>query len=94
MADEVALALPHIIPFTHATAADLGAVKVIQLLEHNLSADGVYWLMADASNRYHVVCSRRWLPRKSFDTLIAAIGHIQTHHWAIDYTEASIEEEV
>jgi hypothetical protein len=49
VADEVALALPHIIPFVHKQAEDLGPVKVIQLLEHTLSADGVYWLMADSS---------------------------------------------
>ncbi|KPV53845.1 hypothetical protein SE17_07245, partial [Kouleothrix aurantiaca] len=49
VAVEVALALPHIIPFVHKQVQDLGPVKVIQLLEHNLSADGVYWLMADSS---------------------------------------------
>ncbi len=52
------VALPHIIPFAHAQASDLGLVKVVQLLEHNLSAEGVYWLMADTSGRYHVVIYR------------------------------------
>ena len=43
--------------------------------------------------RYHVVCSRRSVARQSFDTLVEAIGYSQANHWAIDYTETSIEEE-
>lgn len=93
VAGEVTFALPHIIPFAHAQASDLGLVKVVQLLEHNLSADGVYWLMADASDRYHVMCSRQSVARQSFDTLVEAIGYIQANHWAIDYTKTSIEEQ-
>jgi hypothetical protein len=93
VAGEVALALPHIIPFVHKQADDLGPVSIIQLLEHNLSAEGVYWLMVDTSDRYHVACSRRSVARQSFGTLVDAVAYIQKHHWAIDYTEASIEEE-
>ncbi len=43
--------------------------------------------------RFYLVCSRQSVARQSFDTLVEAIGYIQANHWAIDYTETSIEEE-